>query len=296
MKNEEVQAPAGRTGRTRAATVSIVAMLVPAAGATASAWQAASLATSGEAATSWAEALLLLACLGSAGTLSWATAAVVVGVRDGWLAGPDSDNDIDTGTWPPRAGARRPGHVVAATVAAVVVAALTAGPASASAQPTAAGPVAGADAADEPEGTWGALADPGPPRLDPPDTGASTNPDSTTGTTATGATTAAPTTTATTAALAAALAAAEPFRAPRAVDPGTTALVTGTPSRATREREVVVHRGDSLWSLVEAHLGPGATDAEVALTWPTWWQANRATIGEDPHRLLPGQRLVLPVP
>lgn len=91
-------------------------------------------------------------------------------------------------------------------------------------------------------------------------------------------------------------AAAPPFRAPRAVDPATTALVTGTPSRSADDREVVVRSGDSLWSLVEAHLGPGATDHEVATTWPSWWRANRTTIGDDPDRLLPGQRLVVPVP
>jgi len=54
---------------------------------------------------------------------------------------------------------------------------------------------------------------------------------------------------------------------------------------------VVVRRGDSLWALAARHLGPGATDAEIAAEWPRWYTANRATIGPDPDLLLPGQVL-----
>ncbi|MBT9255889.1 hypothetical protein KMZ32_10425 [Phycicoccus sp. MAQZ13P-2] len=57
---------------------------------------------------------------------------------------------------------------------------------------------------------------------------------------------------------------------------------------------VVVHRGDSLWTLAAHHLGPGATDAEVARAWPRWYAANRAVIGADPDLLLPGQVLRVP--
>ena len=39
---------------------------------------------------------------------------------------------------------------------------------------------------------------------------------------------------------------------------------------------------------------PGATDAQVAVLWPRWWQANRHRVGADPDRLLPGTRLVAP--
>ncbi|MFC8502977.1 LysM peptidoglycan-binding domain-containing protein [Pedococcus sp. NPDC057267] len=67
-------------------------------------------------------------------------------------------------------------------------------------------------------------------------------------------------------------------------------LVAGTPRR-TSGAEVVVLRGDSLWSIVARHLGPGATDAEVAAQWPRWHAANRSVIGDDPDLLLPGQVL-----
>src|SRR3954470_13108523 len=60
--------------------------------------------------------------------------------------------------------------------------------------------------------------------------------------------------------------------------------------------EVVVHRGDCLWSVVARHLGPTATDDEIARAWPAWYAANRAVIGSDPALLLPGQRLLAPSP
>ena len=58
--------------------------------------------------------------------------------------------------------------------------------------------------------------------------------------------------------------------------------------------QVVVHRGDSLWSIAARHLGPGASDSEVADAWPDWYAANREVIGEDPDLLLPGQVLHAP--
>jgi resuscitation-promoting factor RpfA len=60
--------------------------------------------------------------------------------------------------------------------------------------------------------------------------------------------------------------------------------------------EIVVRRGDTLWSLAERHLGPGATDGEIAVEWPHWFRANRAVIGHDPDHLLPGERLRPPQP
>jgi hypothetical protein len=72
-------------------------------------------------------------------------------------------------------------------------------------------------------------------------------------------------------------------------------LLTASP-RATDGSAVVVHRGDTLWALVRRHLGPGASEAEVALAWPQWHAANRATIGDDPDLLLPGQVLRAPAP
>lgn len=58
--------------------------------------------------------------------------------------------------------------------------------------------------------------------------------------------------------------------------------------------EVVVQRGDSLWSIVAAALGPFSTEVDVAHAWPAWYQANRATIGPDPHLIFPGQVLQAP--
>ncbi|WP_298251574.1 LysM peptidoglycan-binding domain-containing protein [uncultured Arthrobacter sp.] len=58
--------------------------------------------------------------------------------------------------------------------------------------------------------------------------------------------------------------------------------------------EIVVAQGDSLWSIVAAQLGPLATAADVAATWPGWYEANASTIGPDPCLLLPGQVLRAP--
>jgi nucleoid-associated protein YgaU len=54
---------------------------------------------------------------------------------------------------------------------------------------------------------------------------------------------------------------------------------------------VVVRRGDCLWSIAAASLGPGATTNAVATVWPQWWAANRHAIGDDPALLRPGLRL-----
>ena len=61
--------------------------------------------------------------------------------------------------------------------------------------------------------------------------------------------------------------------------------------RALEPEHVVVRRGDSLWSIVADRLGPGATDVEIARTWPRWYAANAGVIGDDPNLLLPGTRL-----
>lgn len=68
----------------------------------------------------------------------------------------------------------------------------------------------------------------------------------------------------------------------------------GVGAAPSRRAEVVVLRGDSLWSIAARDLGPGAADAEIAEAWPRWWAANRAVVGPDPDRLLPGQVLTHP--
>ena len=65
------------------------------------------------------------------------------------------------------------------------------------------------------------------------------------------------------------------------------------PERAVAD-EVVVRRGDTLWDIACRHLGPGASAAEIAAEWPRWHRVNRAVIGDEPDRLVPGERLVPP--
>jgi nucleoid-associated protein YgaU len=57
---------------------------------------------------------------------------------------------------------------------------------------------------------------------------------------------------------------------------------------------MTVRRGDTLWDIAARHLGPAATDLEIAQAWPRWFAANRAVLGPDPDRLHPGQRLTPP--
>jgi hypothetical protein len=58
--------------------------------------------------------------------------------------------------------------------------------------------------------------------------------------------------------------------------------------------EITVLAGDTLWDIAARDLGPAASDVDVALRWPRWYQANKAEIGENPDVLLPGQILKPP--
>lgn len=82
---------------------------------------------------------------------------------------------------------------------------------------------------------------------------------------------------------------------PPAVAPGP---VVSAPLRAAREpqadHEAVVRSGDTLWTIAARHLGPEASDVDIALEWPRWFENNRAVIGSDPDALLPGQILKAP--
>lgn len=71
-------------------------------------------------------------------------------------------------------------------------------------------------------------------------------------------------------------------------------LLTGRQRPTSAEQTVVIRRGDTLWSIAANHLGPTATDVEIAREWPRWHEANRAVIGDDPHVLLPGTGLTPP--
>jgi hypothetical protein len=60
----------------------------------------------------------------------------------------------------------------------------------------------------------------------------------------------------------------------------------------------VVVRGDCLWSIAEARLlherGRAPSAGAVAVAVRAWWSTNRAVIGPDPDRLVPGQVLLPP--
>lgn len=58
--------------------------------------------------------------------------------------------------------------------------------------------------------------------------------------------------------------------------------------------QIVVSPGDSLWSISQERLGPGATQERVALEVQRIHDLNRNQIGDDPSLILPGQRLSLP--
>jgi nucleoid-associated protein YgaU len=57
---------------------------------------------------------------------------------------------------------------------------------------------------------------------------------------------------------------------------------------------IVVHRGDTLWSIAARHLDPMATAADIDAECHRWFAANRDVIGQDPDVILPGQLLSPP--
>lgn len=83
---------------------------------------------------------------------------------------------------------------------------------------------------------------------------------------------------------------------PAATGSGRTSTPTATAAVGAPERTgtVVVRPGDSLWSIAEASLGPGASEELIAETWPRWHAANHALIGADPDLIHPGQELTVP--
>jgi nucleoid-associated protein YgaU len=69
---------------------------------------------------------------------------------------------------------------------------------------------------------------------------------------------------------------------------------SGSPHVKPGDRVHVVQRGDSLWSIARALLGPDASVAEVAREVDRLWKLNRVRIGTgDPDLILPGTRLML---
>lgn len=54
------------------------------------------------------------------------------------------------------------------------------------------------------------------------------------------------------------------------------------------DASVTAAPGSCLWRIAAEHLGPAATDWEIAHEWPRWYRANRRTIGDDPADLRAG--------
>ncbi|MDF8262899.1 LysM peptidoglycan-binding domain-containing protein [Luteipulveratus flavus] len=71
-------------------------------------------------------------------------------------------------------------------------------------------------------------------------------------------------------------------------------LLSGCGAEDDHAAQIVVRRGDDLWSIVERHLGDQATPARVAAEWPRWYETNKDEIGDDPNVLAVGQTLRIP--
>ena len=89
------------------------------------------------------------------------------------------------------------------------------------------------------------------------------------------------------------------------VTPAASASATGGPASASatpgsaeaatsRQPDVVVRAGDSLWRIAAQHLGPLASPGQIAAAWPGWYAANRDVVGTDPGLIHPGQVLSRP--
>nr|WP_276611115.1 LysM domain-containing protein [Kineococcus siccus] len=90
---------------------------------------------------------------------------------------------------------------------------------------------------------------------------------------------------------------AVPDPAWRAVVHDRPAAVPGSAARpatsAPEAQERVVHRGDSLWSIAAARLGPGASAGDVLREQHRLYALNAHVVGADPDLLQPGQVLRL---
>lgn len=65
---------------------------------------------------------------------------------------------------------------------------------------------------------------------------------------------------------------------------------------APSTQRLVVEPGESLWSISEEHIGPGATPEQTAYEVDRIFELNRERIGEDPNLIFPGQEFVLVSP
>ena len=65
------------------------------------------------------------------------------------------------------------------------------------------------------------------------------------------------------------------------------------PAPESSTTRLVVEPGDSLWSISEEHIGPGATPPQIAYEVERTFDLNRERIGGNPNLIFPGQELVL---
>jgi hypothetical protein len=65
------------------------------------------------------------------------------------------------------------------------------------------------------------------------------------------------------------------------------------PAPESSTTRLVVEPGESLWSISEEHIGPGATPKQIAYEVERTFDLNRGRIGEDPNLIFPGQEFVL---
>ena len=90
-----------------------------------------------------------------------------------------------------------------------------------------------------------------------------------------------------------------PLEADLALLPGGLGSIPDIVERRARARtmpgaDVVVRPGQSLWTIAARLLPPTATDVDITYAWHRLHRANAATVGTDPHLILPGTRLVVP--
>jgi hypothetical protein len=76
--------------------------------------------------------------------------------------------------------------------------------------------------------------------------------------------------------------------------PRTNARANAQDTAVRPAHHVVVAPGDSLWSISERRLGPGATQSQVARGVERIYALNRDLIGADPDLIFVGQRFALP--
>ncbi len=81
----------------------------------------------------------------------------------------------------------------------------------------------------------------------------------------------------------------------RSAKPGAAPSVAAPLTRAPNpDPRYVVAAGDCLWSIAARLLGPGATSRAIDRGWRQIYDANRASIGENPSLIHPGLALTIP--